>query len=418
MISIIKTNLSLDKVFLFFLCFFPFSLIIGSAFINISIFLIIFFGIFFFLYKKIDIRVINNKCFFYLLVFFIYLIFSSFFSKDIIFSIYKSFGYLRFYFILVFYVIFFNYKPEYIKYFFFVLLLLVFVVSIDALIQFFYKQNFLGGHEYTAKKGYIRLTGVFKDEQIVGGFLLKILFLSLYAFFYFKNRFIRKYTFHLNLFIIILTCSAIFLSGERAAYVVLIIALLVYIIFNYKLRELLQISIIFILFFSIIFSNNNFQTRFKQIFHGDLGIGKTFNIKDTIWGAHYLTSLKIFKDNILTGSGVRTFRFECKNFKVDSKSNNQRCSTHSHNLFLEVLSETGVIGVFLFLFFLYYFFKIYKFYAFNNFLTLKISVLVNIFSFFVPFFPSGSFFSTFNAALIWLSFIAFFIAFNYKQKNN
>ena len=43
----------------------------------------------------------------------------------------------------------------------------------------------------------------------------------------------------------------------------------------------------------------------------------------------------------LIGSGPKTFREECKNIKYSSLNG---CSSHPHNILLQSLSETGIIG--------------------------------------------------------------------------
>ena len=63
--------------------------------------------------------------------------------------------------------------------------------------------------------------------------------------------------------------------------------------------------------------------------------------------ALYKTSINIYKDHPIFGSGLKTFRSECKKDKY--KSSELGCSTHPHNIYLNILSETGII---VFLFFL------------------------------------------------------------------
>ena len=55
----------------------------------------------------------------------------------------------------------------------------------------------------------------------------------------------------------------------------------------------------------------------------------------------YLTTYKSFKDNILLGHGLKSFRYNCNNYL---KEQNTLCSTHPHNYHLEVLHDTGIIG--------------------------------------------------------------------------
>ena len=76
---------------------------------------------------------------------------------------------------------------------------------------------------------------------------------------------------------------------------------------------------------------------------------KEINIKilGPQWGAHYLTSIEIFKDSKLFGSGIKTFRNVCNNEKyadINSVNSNNRCSSHPHNIYFEILAETGLVG--------------------------------------------------------------------------
>ena len=114
----------------------------------------------------------------------------------------------------------------------------------------------------------------------------------------------------------------------------------------------------------------------------------------------------MFKDNILTGIGPRMFRYTCGLEKYNIW---EGCSTHPHNTYVQLLSETGIFGfIFVLLIFLYLFFyiikhwvmKIYKKkFIFSDFqLCLLSAVLISIW----PFVPNGGFFNN------WLNIIYFF----------
>ena len=81
------------------------------------------------------------------------------------------------------------------------------------------------------------------------------------------------------------------------------------------------------------------------------------------------TSIKIFKDNVFFGSGIKTFRKKCKEDKYfviqnyslfkDKPHNYYKgftgvdsCSTHPHNYYLQSLAETGIFS-FIVIFFLF-----------------------------------------------------------------
>ena len=53
------------------------------------------------------------------------------------------------------------------------------------------------------------------------------------------------------------------------------------------------------------------------------------------------------------GYGYNSFRQECKRFHyINSHSVKNRCSTHPHNYIIQLLAETGIIGLILYLLFL------------------------------------------------------------------
>lgn len=140
----------------------------------------------------------------------------------------------------------------------------------------------------------------------------------------------------------------------------------------------------------------------------------------------FRTSYKIFKDNLIFGTGVKSFRNVCKDERYYLKKNYKYfrdkpddfykgftgvdgCSTHPHNYYVQILAETGFISfsmiAFCFIYFLYNFFI-------RRDLFEKIicsSIVVNLF----PFIFSGSFFNNFISIMIVLP-----IAFSFLNKKN
>ena len=73
-------------------------------------------------------------------------------------------------------------------------------------------------------------------------------------------------------------------------------------------------------------------------------------ILDNAWAAHFLTAFEIWKDHKFIGAGNKAFRYLCHEYdNINSKRKDIRCSTHPHNFYFEIISEFGVIGLFLFL---------------------------------------------------------------------
>ena len=81
------------------------------------------------------------------------------------------------------------------------------------------------------------------------------------------------------------------------------------------------------------------------------------------------------------------------------------CDTHPHNIYFEIIAETGFFGFVFFIFFLFYLIifinKIHKNSKEESILKgLSFSI---IFIFFWPIATTGSFFNNYNSALIWFN---------------
>jgi hypothetical protein len=129
----------------------------------------------------------------------------------------------------------------------------------------------------------------------------------------------------------------------------------------------------------------------------------------------FKTAYKIFRDNLVFGSGIKTFRKLCKDERYYIKKNYKAfegkpdnyykgftgldgCSTHPHNYYIQLLSETGLFSFLIIVFcFFYYFFNFFK----KNNLSEKIICLSIVVNFF-PFLFSGSFFNNFISIMILL----------------
>ena len=71
----------------------------------------------------------------------------------------------------------------------------------------------------------------------------------------------------------------------------------------------------------------------------------------------YLTAINMFKDKPILGVGIKMFRERCDD--VEYSYGNYGCTTHPHNSYLQLLSETGFLGSLFYFIFLYYFQFIY-----------------------------------------------------------
>jgi hypothetical protein len=131
---------------------------------------------------------------------------------------------------------------------------------------------------------------------------------------------------------------------------------------------------------------------------------KKFNIFSAHHDSHYKTGINIFKDNLVFGVGPEQFREKCKLKKYSTGPD--PCSTHPHNLLIQVMSETGIVGLLLYMIILIFLlFKIFRLMScsrYNNIKDLEYFILLTFLINLWPLFPSGNLFNN------WLSFILYF----------
>ena len=59
--------------------------------------------------------------------------------------------------------------------------------------------------------------------------------------------------------------------------------------------------------------------------------------------ALYLTAFDLWKENKIFGNGIKSFWKDC--IKLYEHKNYRMCSNHPHNYYLEILVESGIVGL-------------------------------------------------------------------------
>ena len=409
LIKLKKNNLN-NFYSIIIISFFPLFLLFSSLLTNIFTILLIF--LFLSEIKLKPKNIIKDKILLLLILFWFFILISLFTSIYFENSISRSVGFLRFIFFS--YALAYYLKLDNFKYFKIILRIWFFiflVTSIDLFIEYVFGHNLLGNKSYIPG----RLSGFLGDELKIGNYYLGFYFLILvFSIQFFNNKF-------LSFSIIIFISLIAFIIGERSNFIKIILGLLIFSIFYEKIITKYKI-----IFFGLIIScalilinfNSDYKTRYKTQIYNPLKTEGIYNyIKGIPYGAHFSTAYKIFKENPISGIGLKNFYFECGKDKYIDKEfvfNHARCSTHPHQLHLEILSHIGIFG---YLVFIYLFFYLIYF-GFKNYLKNKnpylLGSLVFIFvSIFTPV-PSGSFFTTYGATIFWLNF-GLVLAFSSKQ---
>ena len=288
------------------ICFLPISVILGNLVLNLNTSLLIVFFVYdIFKNKNTKLLLIQNKSLLSLILIFVLLNVS--FSTNWQISLRGNLGLLKHLF-LYFALVYFFFKDEknlriLINTFVFAI---VFVL-IDSYIQFFFDKD-LFGYPITDNHGR-RLSGPFGNEYIVGGFILKTIFLTK------KNELFKK---NLNWIIyLFISFILVILASQRMPTLIFSISLFILFFIDKNIRiklKLIIFSTTLICLLAIFTLNPKVKNHYVDRTFEQTGLLKDDNKKnfwDSQWGAHFLTANEIYKDNIIFGSGIKTFRLEC-----------------------------------------------------------------------------------------------------------
>lgn len=418
---------------------FPLFFILGPTFVEITSFIII---IFFF--KSANKKFYKNNIFYIniFLCFYLYLIFRSFFFSfdfEKIKSIVFYFRYLFFTCAIVFFISRIDSKKSYFVNFIFIIFL---ILILDSIFQYYYGKNILN----IPLNDPHRPSSFFGKELILGSFLFRFLpFICMCLFllkFNLKNNILKLSIFFSLYFFTIL------IAGERTAFFSLSLMIFLLLILIKDLRKILFYSLLIFLILSFVasfHSKNPYQRMFSETLNQIKKKLKNFDQDDKIKNnqlaidnkindvvdsrnssnsskyyifskehqGHYVVAVRMFLENPFFGQGPRSFRYLCSEERF--LKNDGICTTHPHNLFLQILAETGFFG-FSFIFALLIF-SLKEIIFFkkntNNLSQIRSISLIAIFVSLFPFVPSGNFFNN------WLSFIYYYpIAFYIYSTNN
>lgn len=396
-----------NKIPLGLIALLPIGLLISSGVSELLSILLVILYISFLVYKK-DYSIINNLYFKLLFTLWLYLILNSIlFSQVYATSEYglRSIGFIK-YILLIFSFRFYLKKNKNFEFILLFWILIVAIVAFDIFYENYNGKNILGfvsSHE-------TRIASFLRKELKIGHFVLGFTFITTgYLFYKSQNRSILFLLFS-YLFIIILIIS-LYLTGERSNAIRGLFCLICFIIFGNKKIIKYKYFFLFLTIFSLVILysvSERIQIRFNgQIINPikNNGIIKTLN--NSQYGAHYDTAIKIFKSYPLLGVGNKNFRNECKKvdyFNPSLTLTNERCATHPHQIYLELLSEHGLLGTLIILsiifFILYKNIKIYK----KNKNPIHLASILFVAQTFLPLIPSGSFFVSWTATIFWINF--------------
>lgn len=441
---------------------FPLFFIIGNALVSLHTLLFIVFSFLLIKKKKLTIRFDNTS--WLVIIFFLYFFILTtiqFQSPGILYDrihagdwtlennpIFKSFLLIRFP-ILIFLIdtLFYN-KILNLKKLFLSSLICTTFVSFDVILQYIIGVDIFGN------KGLEQWnSGPFGDEVIAGTYLKNFSIISF--FYFFKNDGNKNYK---VIFIILIHLAATFLAGNRMSLILLLLGCFLIIFLAKNLRFVMSWGLIcfFPISFLLVQNDMYLKNSYIKIF-SEIDISQLFQKNKTtltyensepettnnllrsdpkkflFFKGHkehtkiYITSMLMWKEKPITGFGFKSFRIKC--WDILNRESRQRintpffkkfgyedfvilelaCANHSHNYYLEILCEAGIIGIVLLVTFFLFVLKRSFIYIIKNInransnINLFIPFFIIFFSEIWPIKSTGSFFTTWNATFFWFS---------------
>ncbi len=391
-----KSNTS--KINFYLILLFPVSLVLSRFIAELIVFITIIN-----LFKNFDFlkSFFRENWFKFFVLFYLWLIITTLQQLNIEHSL-KSIAYIRFLlFSLGIMLILDNSKK--FNLFLLSIFITIFFVQFDILVQFFFGKDLFG----YIPSNEVRFSGPFGDELIAGGFMTKFLSITFFCLFLFLEKSKIKNSYLILSTYLFLSLIIIFLTGERMSMLLALLIFLVIFLLEKKLRKNL---FVFIILFSLILSyfvlqNEKYYNRYiKQnlIQMGMVYDGVNYSLNDSIYFRVWVTGLNFIKQKPLTGSGLKFYYHNCNHDEKFFKNVKLANCIHPHNIYLDIIGATGIIGFFLFLFFMISLIFSIKNSVIKNqsYQFILKGSLLGLLILFWPLKTSGAFFNNFNSLIL------------------
>lgn len=266
----------------------------------------------------------------------------------------KSFFYIRFLFFSLAIVLILNTKKKLYLFLISIFITITFI-EVDVLFQFLLGKDIFG----YVPSNEIRLSGPFGEELIAGGFLTKFFGISFYIFYLCLQRNNIKYYEILSSLYLLIFIFVIFITAERMALILSLLTFCLIFIFEAKIRKsLFFLFLIFSLLISIFLLNNEkyFNRHIKQnlIQTGFFYEGTDYKLRESIYFRIWTTGYYFIKQKPITGNGLKFYYNDCDQTEKYFKNIKLTNCIHPHNIYLDIIGASGIVGLFFYVCFFYY----------------------------------------------------------------
>jgi O-antigen ligase len=140
--------------------------------------------------------------------------------------------------------------------------------------------------------------------------------------------------------------AAVLLSGDRMGLLTALAAIVLFAIVAGRARKALLVALpVFAVLLGVVLYFNP-ETYQRQV---ETTAQTIQRVDESVYGLVFLTSLRVARDHPLFGVGVRDYQAACEQAKYGplrvGAEQFKRCQGHPHNIYLQWLVETGIIGL-------------------------------------------------------------------------
>ena len=398
---------SINKMILlssFIFCLIPLTYITGPFLSDLSIVLVVIIGIVYLIREKLIYELIRSKIFLLSLAVYSYILFTSLISSNILLSLESSLFYFRFFLfgIITALIISIN-KKMIINMLFYTLTIAFTILLLSAIYELVFNSSIFDVcNKYVEhSKPHDRISSLFCRHLILGTYIVKLV--PLYIYVLYEKFFETKNFNNLVCLLLIVFCFFVFFTGERTAFFLSLLQLfLITFILNKKIIPLFIILLGIFIFGILSFDNKKISAYKIRMVDSVMEIIDFKNNSFTFFTeGHekiYISSIDLYKKSPVFGIGPKIFRNDCVKHKFT-------CSTHPHNYYLQMLTETGLIGFLILLsIFIIISFNLFKKLINITFRNKKISSDIFIFILFFinifPLIPTSSIFNNYNSVIL------------------